>query len=142
VQTPLSAEILDSWSLPSQPKHRLTVPEMVAQQAALGRKVGLLLDLSNHDCLYAADIPPSLTYTHIQLVAKELPPPEFVDAVVAVARAFWAQHPDEYIAVHCAYGGAWEYSEWAQGLWGQGWAQHPDRRVNRGALHPCVGPRT
>ncbi|GLC33354.1 hypothetical protein PLESTB_000342300 [Pleodorina starrii] len=104
MKTPLSAEILDSWSLPSQPKHRLTVPEMVAQQAALGRKVGLLLDLSNHDCLYSADIPTGLAYTHVQLVAKELPPPEFVDAVVAVANRFWAKHPDEYIAVHCAYG--------------------------------------
>ncbi|EFJ44707.1 hypothetical protein VOLCADRAFT_118653, partial [Volvox carteri f. nagariensis] len=104
MKTPLSAEILNSWSLPSQPKHRLTVPEMVAQQAALGRKVGLLLDLSNHDCLYTDDIPPWLTYRHIQLVAKELPPPEFVDTVVAVANKFWEKHPDEYIAVHCAYG--------------------------------------
>eukprot|EP00198_Chlamydomonas_reinhardtii_P011494 XP_001700831.1 predicted protein [Chlamydomonas reinhardtii] len=103
-QTPLSTEILDSWSLPAQPKHRLTVPQMVADQAAAGRKIGLILDLSNHDCLYTDDVPPDVQYIHIQLVAKELPPPDFVAEVVAAANAFWEQHPDLYIAVHCAYG--------------------------------------
>ncbi|KAG2441038.1 hypothetical protein HXX76_003891 [Chlamydomonas incerta] len=104
MKTPLSTEILDSWSLPAQPKHRLTVPQMVADQAAAGRKIGLILDLSNHDCLYTDDIPPDVQYIHIQLVAKELPPPDFVAEVVVAANAFWERHPDHHIAVHCAYG--------------------------------------
>lgn len=40
----------------------------------------------------------------MQLVAKELPPPEFVAQVCARANHFWSQHPDEYIGIHCAYG--------------------------------------
>ncbi len=66
-QTPLSEDLLASWSLPSAPRHRLTVGELMAQQAALGRRVGLLLDLSNHDCLYEQDIPPDVQYTHVQV---------------------------------------------------------------------------
>jgi hypothetical protein len=57
MKTPLSEEILDSWELPEPPRHRLTVPDLLAAQAAAGRRVGLLLDLSNHDCLYASDVP-------------------------------------------------------------------------------------
>lgn len=57
------------------------------------------------DCLYDVDIPPDVQYLHVQLVAKELPPLEFVREVARAASGFWAQHPDQYIAVHCAYGG-------------------------------------
>lgn len=56
------------------------------------------------DCLYDVDIPPDVDYLHVQLVAKELPPLEFVREVGAAANAFWAQHPEQYIAIHCAYG--------------------------------------
>lgn len=104
MKTPLSREILSNWTLLDQPKYNLTVPDLLAQQAALGRQIGLLLDLSNHDCLYSDDIPPDVEYNHIQLVAKELPPPAFVDAVIVAAREFWGRHPDKFIAVHCAYG--------------------------------------
>ena len=57
MKTPLSAEILANWSLAEQPRHRLTVPHMLEEQAAAGRRVGLILDLSNHNCLYTSDIP-------------------------------------------------------------------------------------
>lgn len=43
---------------------------MLATQRDQGRPVGLLIDLSNHETLYAEDIPPQLHYRHIQLVAK------------------------------------------------------------------------
>ncbi|KAL6765881.1 protein-tyrosine phosphatase-like protein [Haematococcus lacustris] len=104
MKTPLSAEILASWSLPKAPLHSLTVGQLVAAQGAQGRRVGLLLDLSNHDCLYTSDIPEGVAYAHIHLVAKELPPPSFVDEVCRTAQHFWAQHPEDFIAVHCAYG--------------------------------------
>lgn len=35
-------------------------------------------------------------------VAKELPSPAFVREVREVAQQFWAEHPGEYIGVHCA----------------------------------------
>ncbi len=38
------------------------------------------------------------------LCTQELPSREAVREVIAVADAFWAAHPDEYIAIHCAYG--------------------------------------
>ncbi len=57
-----------------------------------------------HDCLYTADIPADVQYIHIRLVAKELPGQHFIDRVCAVAKAFWADCPDQHIAIHCAYG--------------------------------------
>jgi alpha-glucan,water dikinase len=49
-------------------------------------------------------MPDSLDYEHVQLVAKVLPSQQAIDAVERIARSFWAQHPDHYIAIHCAYG--------------------------------------
>jgi hypothetical protein len=43
---------------------------MLREQRARGRTVGLILDLSNHDCLYTPDLPPDLEYIHIQLVRR------------------------------------------------------------------------
>lgn len=48
MKTPLSHEILDNWQLPEAPKHRLTVGSLLRAEQAAGRRVGLLLDLSNH----------------------------------------------------------------------------------------------
>lgn len=59
---------------------------------------------SSADCLYDTDIPLGVDYLHVQLVAKELPPLEFVQEVGRAASAFWEAHPDMHIAVHCAYG--------------------------------------
>lgn len=64
----------------------------------------MIIDLANHDCLYIDDVPPSVEYSHIQLVAKVLPPQEAIDEVEQVAKEFWSRHPDKYIAIHCAYG--------------------------------------
>jgi hypothetical protein len=49
-------------------------------------------------------------YQHIQLVAKELPSLDNVREVAACANAFWAQHPQQHVAIHCAYG-AWVWVE-------------------------------
>lgn len=46
-----------------------------------------------------------MQYLHVQLVAKELPPLEFVREVARAANNFWDKHPNLYIAIHCAYGG-------------------------------------
>jgi len=102
-KTPLSVEILDNWHLPEPAKYRLTVQDLVQAEEAAGIHIGLILDLSNHDCLYAGDIPPGVQYLLVQLVAKELPPLEFVREVGQAASNYWAAH-DDYIAIHCAYG--------------------------------------
>jgi len=104
MKTPLSREILADCQLPTAPRFRLTVPELLESQAAQGRRIGLILDLSNHECLYSEDVPEDVAYEHISLVAKELPPLAFVHEVARAAQVFWERHPDEYIAIHCAYG--------------------------------------
>lgn len=40
----------------------------------------------------------------LQLVAKTLPTQEDINKVIAIADKFWSDHPEEYIAIHCAYG--------------------------------------
>jgi hypothetical protein len=69
VQTPMSSEIIDSWSLPSPPAHVLTIPGLLAEQRAIGRTIGLIIDLSNHETLYAEDLAEQqgLQYAHIQV---------------------------------------------------------------------------
>ena len=104
MKTPLSQAILNEWSLPEEPKHSLTVSSLLQQQHFLHRQVGLIIDLSNHETLYAEDIPPFLQYQHIQLVAKVFPDQAQVDQVIDLAEKYWADNPTRHIAIHCAYG--------------------------------------
>jgi alpha-glucan, water dikinase len=49
-----------------------TIGRFVRQQAAQGRAVGLIVDLSNHECLYAEDLVrecPGLAYQHFHFGA-------------------------------------------------------------------------
>ncbi|GAX78328.1 hypothetical protein CEUSTIGMA_g5770.t1 [Chlamydomonas eustigma] len=103
-KTPFSSTIMETWSPDDPPLHPFTVPQLIEEQKLRGRTVGLILDLSNHECLYSNDVPPDVRHVHIQLVAKELPAQDFVDEVCRVAKAFWAECPSLYIAIHCAYG--------------------------------------
>lgn len=110
MKTPMSNEIIHNWSLENPPKHTLTVETLVeGQERVYGRRVGLIIDLANHECLYKDDMLPlqdkyGLEYAHIQLVAKELPPRSAIDKVERVAKEFWARKPEEHAAIHCAYG--------------------------------------
>lgn len=104
MKTPLSKAILSEWSLPEQPKHSLTVDSLLQQQHFRQRQIGMIIDLSNHETLYADDIPPFIQYQHIQLVAKVFPDQCQVDQVIDIAEQFWADHPSEHVAIHCAYG--------------------------------------
>lgn len=104
MKTPLSQAILNEWSLPEEPKHSLTVGSLLQQQHFRHRQIGLIIDLSNHETLYAEDIPPSMQYEHVQLVAKVFPDQAQVDEVIDLAEKYWADNPDRHIAIHCAYG--------------------------------------
>ena len=104
MKTPLSQAILSEWSLPEAPKHSLTVTSLLQQQHFLQRQVGMIIDLSNHETLYAEDLPPFIQYEHVQLVAKVFPDQSQVDEVIDLAEKYWAKHPTQHIAIHCAYG--------------------------------------
>ena len=103
MKTPLSPTLLAKDAEESLP-NILTLPKFLAEQRALGRKVGLIIDLSNHDCLYSDGVPPDLERVHVRNVAKSVPNVECTDEVIAVASEFWSRRPDEYVAIHCAYG--------------------------------------
>lgn len=102
MKTPLS-EVLQSEIEPA-PAHKLTLGGFIEEQRGFGRVVGMVIDLCNHSCLYTEDIPVGLGYQSVSLVAKEVPSREKILEVTKVAERFWAEHPDQYIAVHCAYG--------------------------------------
>ena len=104
MKTPLSQAILNAWSLPEKPKYSLTISSLLQQQRSLRRDIGLVIDLSNHETLYADDIPPCLQYEHVQLVAKVFPDQAQVDEVIDLAEKYWAANPTRHIAIHCAYG--------------------------------------
>ena len=45
-----------------------------------------------------------LTCCWLQLVAKAFPHQAAIDRVIELANTFWREHPDQHIAIHCAYG--------------------------------------
>ena len=54
MKTPMSMEIIESWSLPEAPKHVLTILRIAGGAEAAGaRTIGLIIDLSNHETLCA-----------------------------------------------------------------------------------------
>ena len=69
MKTPMSSEIVDNWSLEEPPKHVLTVSSLLDQEKAKGREIGLIIDLSNHETLYAEDLTTAINvqYAHIQV---------------------------------------------------------------------------
>jgi hypothetical protein len=77
MKTPLTLELQKGYlpANPQSPSRQFTVGIFLEEQRALGREVGLIVDLSNHDCLYTEDIPPGLEYMHFHFIAKRLPDP-------------------------------------------------------------------
>ena len=74
MKTPMSSEIMSNWSLEEPPKHVLTVPSLLREESARGREIGLIIDLSNHETLYAEDLAAAnnVEYAHIQVFLKSL----------------------------------------------------------------------
>lgn len=68
--TAATRQVLESWDLEVAPAHPWTVALLLSSQQAAGRPVGMIMDLSNHDTLYADEIPPYIAYRHVKLVAK------------------------------------------------------------------------
>ncbi|KDD76743.1 hypothetical protein H632_c121p1 [Helicosporidium sp. ATCC 50920] len=104
MKTPMSEEILSNWSLPEPPQHTLSVRSLLAETRQAGRPLGLIIDLANHDCLYADDLPADVAHSQVALEAKVLPTQSAVDQVARLAQACWAERPEGHVAIHCAYG--------------------------------------
>jgi hypothetical protein len=101
MKTPLSPTLLAN---PDAIENVLSLPSFLEQQRALGRNVGLIIDLSNHDCLYSDGVPPELERVHVRNVAKSVPDVSCTSEVVRVADEFWSRRPNDHVAIHCAYG--------------------------------------
>lgn len=67
MKTPMSSEIIQNWSLDEPPQHVLTIQSLLKDQQEKGRTIGLIIDLSNHETLYADDLQAvdGIQYTHI-----------------------------------------------------------------------------
>ncbi len=85
MKTPMSSEIVNNWSLEGPPKHVLTISSLLEEERAKGREIGLIIDLSNHETLYAEDLTTALNvqYAHIQ--------------VGRINAAFHAKRPVQYL---------------------------------------------
>jgi len=105
MKTPLASEILLDWNLESPPRHPLTISLLQEDQECKGRRIGMIIDLSNHETLYGADLKEAnILYERVPLVAKVFPTQKAVNSVVEKAEKFWGEHPNDCIAIHCAYG--------------------------------------
>ena len=114
MKTPLSPKLLADFGVKDEKEkvpHVHTLPDFLAAQKERGRDVGLVIDLSNHDCLYSDGIPETgVRRVHVRNVAKSVPDVDSVAEVIATAHAFWndetcrGENAEKYVAIHCAYG--------------------------------------
>lgn len=56
MKTPLGSEILQNWNLVEPPRHPLSIASLLQSQEEKGRRIGLIVDLSNHETLYGVDL--------------------------------------------------------------------------------------
>ena len=84
--------------------HIHTLPKFLDEQKVKGVEVGLVIDLSNHDCLYLDGITEHIQRVHVRNVAKSIPDVKSVNEVISVAENFWRENKTKHVAVHCAYG--------------------------------------
>ncbi len=54
MKTPLGSEILENWNLEEPPRHPLSIS--ILQRQLHDKCIGMIIDLSNHDSLYGADL--------------------------------------------------------------------------------------
>ena len=106
-----TARVHDEESNASRKKnvpHVHTLPAFLEAQKKKGRDVGLVIDLSNHDCLYTDGIPDTgVKRVHVRNVAKSVPGLDSVKEAIAAASKFWDENDEnqkKYVAIHCAYG--------------------------------------
>ena len=107
LERPRASEEITPTSTERITPHVHTLPGFLAAQKRRGRDVGLVIDLSNHDCLYSDGIlETGVRRVHVRNVAKSVPGVDAVAEVIATARAFFLEpkNAEKYVAIHCAYG--------------------------------------
>ena len=105
MKTPFSQHLLAQQfpaSCPCQDPN--TVQHLCTFCTERGYRLGLIINLAAHACLYAADLPAGVPMQQVPMAAKVIPPEEQVQAALSLADALWARDPEAYIAVHCDYG--------------------------------------
>ena len=104
MKTPLSSRLLAAHFANGACPEPLTIRSALAHCEQRGLQVGLIINLAAHHCLYAEDVPLNVPMEHVRMAAKILPTLAAVQQVIRTADAFWRQHPEQYIAIHCDYG--------------------------------------
>lgn len=100
MKTPLSRVYVDEGCV-----NALTMSALMVEQRKRGREIRMIIDLTNHDCLYEDEIPSGVTRVHVRNVAKSTPSANDVRRVSEAVKTFMATAKEnEYIAIHCAYG--------------------------------------
>jgi hypothetical protein len=104
MKTPLSNTMLTTQFPDTPCPNPLTIASVLTYCQDHDYRLGLVINLAAHDCLYSEDLPSDILMEHIRLTAKILPPIEAVQRVIVIADDFWKRRPDEYVAIHCDYG--------------------------------------
>jgi len=101
MKTPLSARYVEETCA-----NVLTMDILLEEQRKLGREIGLIIDLTNHDCLYEEDVPATVRRAHVRNVAKAVPSESDVRRACDAVHEFLSSGEvgNAYVAVHCAYG--------------------------------------
>lgn len=131
-------QVLEKWSQQSALAHPWTVADLLSSQAAAGRRVAMIIDLSNHDTLYADEIPASLAYVHIKLVAKVCPPSSSQLGVRAHCAGSQVFPPLVPLPVHAAPSGASQEAQGARPLNPEPAAREAAQRGEPGLTAACL----
>ena len=100
---PMKTPLAEKYFQADATTFALTISSMLAEQRALGQHIGMIIDLSNHDCLYEGEVPDGIERVHVRNVAKSVPSVRDVKKALDAITRFTATD-DRYVAIHCAYG--------------------------------------
>lgn len=72
MKTPLGSEILENWNLEDPPRHPLSIS--ILQQQLCDKRIGMIIDLSNHESLYGADLRETgILYERVPVSSSAMP---------------------------------------------------------------------
>jgi len=100
---PMKTPLAEKYFQAQKTTFALTVSTMLEAQRAIGNPIGMIVDLSNHDCLYDGEVPDDVERVHVRNVAKSVPSARDVKKALDAITRFTATD-DRYVAIHCAYG--------------------------------------
>lgn len=72
MKTPLTEQLLSAWDPNKACRSPLTLPLVIASCKAKNRRLGMIMNLAGHDCLYEDDIPADVAIHHVRLRSSSL----------------------------------------------------------------------